>query len=400
MTDSEHKKSQDQDLDHEIKEYRTTLKWMYTLLEIYQLTSAYENTDSHIELALDLVAGIFYADYAFILKKGPDAFQFSHVSQPQKRQTIIDLKKANALELFSNSKYLRENIIFPKDKERIFSLEHCSENDAFLKKMRIDNFSFCSITTVKDVNYILGVVNRRKDPQQLKYYTPAFADAIIRTLQERDIQNMAIRDQLTGLYNRTYYEAIASTYAEKKPPMTGLICADLYRLKKVNDTFGHLSGDDYIRGAANILINIFQDKGNYIFRTGGDEFVVITYGKTEEYIQMKIEKAKQYLKIHPIYTSKENIKIDAHINFGYAFARDYYEFQTEYQKMKREEVAANALKEMTSIDQIDYYDNPNAILENFKDKQLTLEDLFNLADARMNDDKAQYYRDNNVDRRK
>ena len=56
-----------------------------------------------------------------------------------------------------------------------------------------------------------------------------------------------------------------------------LIFLDINGLKKINDIKGHEAGDNLIKTAANILKTVFKD--SYIFRAGGDEFVVVIEGE-------------------------------------------------------------------------------------------------------------------------
>lgn len=84
-------------------------------------------------------------------------------------------------------------------------------------------------------------------------------------------------DQLTGLYNRQYFDHIFELEQEKagllQIPLS-LIMVDLNRLKFINDNFGHEAGDYVIREAAGILKRSVR-KGELVFRYGGDEMVIL-----------------------------------------------------------------------------------------------------------------------------
>ncbi len=87
----------------------------------------------------------------------------------------------------------------------------------------------------------------------------------------------AYLDPLTGVKNRESYENFLSNtdaYLLGKKNMC-VVIADLNRLKKINDTFGHDRGDHVLRSVAKALREVFSSKDTSIYRIGGDEFVVV-----------------------------------------------------------------------------------------------------------------------------
>lgn len=90
-----------------------------------------------------------------------------------------------------------------------------------------------------------------------------------------DVDKQANVDALTGLYNRNRYEKMLkkAEYSDEYSSLT-ILAFDLNQVKEVNDSFGHEAGDEMIRGAAEVIREAF--KGDMCFRTGGDEFMVIS----------------------------------------------------------------------------------------------------------------------------
>ncbi|MBF8275044.1 MAG: Response regulatory protein [Candidatus Brocadiaceae bacterium] len=91
------------------------------------------------------------------------------------------------------------------------------------------------------------------------------------------IRNLAITDSLTGIYNRGFfYAGLCKEFARTSRlnlPLTFLLL-DIDFFKKINDTFGHLQGDDVLRKVAMILkknIRVYDALGRY----GGEEFSII-----------------------------------------------------------------------------------------------------------------------------
>jgi diguanylate cyclase (GGDEF)-like protein/PAS domain S-box-containing protein len=91
------------------------------------------------------------------------------------------------------------------------------------------------------------------------------------------IKFMAFHDQLTGLLNRRallehLHEHIYSP--SKKTQEFALISIDLDRFKYLNDTLGHLAGDEILKRVAERLLQ-FQNEKCFIYRLGGDEFTIV-----------------------------------------------------------------------------------------------------------------------------
>ena len=109
--------------------------------------------------------------------------------------------------------------------------------------------------------------------------------AKIRTIQSEMriyldyLQTQAYTDALTKVGSSTsYHELIHELNAKVAEGAADfyVLMFDVNSLKEINDVFGHERGDEYIRGAANALMRGFDDAR--IFRSGGDEFVVVAEG--------------------------------------------------------------------------------------------------------------------------
>jgi diguanylate cyclase len=89
-------------------------------------------------------------------------------------------------------------------------------------------------------------------------------------------RRLARTDHLTGLGNRrALFEATGDALASGEP--VGLMLVDLDDFKAVNDTYGHVAGDQVLRAAAARLLRA-AGPGCLVARLGGDEFAVLTHG--------------------------------------------------------------------------------------------------------------------------
>jgi len=94
---------------------------------------------------------------------------------------------------------------------------------------------------------------------------------------EEILRDLAIKDELTGLYNRHFLESIIKAEIERAKrydyPLSAAIM-DIDDFKKINDKWGHPIGDDVLRKAARILKENSRES-DYVIRIGGEEFVVL-----------------------------------------------------------------------------------------------------------------------------
>ncbi len=94
---------------------------------------------------------------------------------------------------------------------------------------------------------------------------------------EERFRHMAQHDSLTGLASRLVFEDrldVAVESAKRHRTGLGLLMVDLDRFKEINDTFGHLAGDEVLRVSADRLLEAVR-KSDTVARIGGDEFVVL-----------------------------------------------------------------------------------------------------------------------------
>lgn len=127
-------------------------------------------------------------------------------------------------------------------------------------------------------------------------------DITIQKKYHEEIQFLAYHDPLTRLPNRRYfYEKLdeAMQESERADESLALLLMDLDQIKLLNDTRGHLAGDEALKATAQIIQEAVADCGTAA-RMGGDEFILfIRYSPSVQQIERKIhhmqEKFAQYL---------------------------------------------------------------------------------------------------------
>ncbi len=116
------------------------------------------------------------------------------------------------------------------------------------------------------------------------------------TLERREkvlIENLAYRDELTGLYNRRYCNEKMEEFLRLRTPFA-FCMIDIDKLKHANDTFGHNAGDDYIKQVASRL-DASTRSDDIVCRFGGDEFALIMLDCDASLITQKMEAINQKL---------------------------------------------------------------------------------------------------------
>lgn len=120
---------------------------------------------------------------------------------------------------------------------------------------------------------------------------------------EREIREQAVRDPLTGLYNRRYFDIFIELY-RKRPEggVLGLSILDMDGFKDVNDRFGHTVGDEVLVAVAQLLRkNVRSD--DVVIRWGGDEFLILMPKTEAEEARKVVERLRKVVMVwtHPRY---------------------------------------------------------------------------------------------------
>ncbi|MGY1803833.1 diguanylate cyclase [Blastococcus sp. SYSU D00922] len=110
------------------------------------------------------------------------------------------------------------------------------------------------------------------------------ATALARVALLEQLQRSALTDGLTGVANRRAFDVALTremALAGRTDAALAVIILDLDKFKSLNDTYGHLAGDDVLRGVGAALRQCTR-QGDLVARYGGEEFVLLLPGATEE----------------------------------------------------------------------------------------------------------------------
>ncbi len=141
----------------------------------------------------------------------------------------------------------------------------------------------------------------------------------LKALEER-LRTLSLTDELTGLYNRRGFMALAAQQlklANRLKRGMLFLSADLDGLKQINDTFGHKEGDRALSDIAEILRQTFRD-ADIIARIGGDEFVVMLVENSSADTAALVERLNENLRIH---SARKDKKYRLSLSYGIAHCR-------------------------------------------------------------------------------
>lgn len=115
------------------------------------------------------------------------------------------------------------------------------------------------------------------------------------------------RDTLTGLLNRKTFETqfaktrdrlLSAGAAGDPPEASWLALVDIDRFKSINDTYGHLFGDEVLLLVSQLMKHNFRG-ADQLFRFGGEEFVIVLEQASENGAQIALERLRTSIESHP-----------------------------------------------------------------------------------------------------
>lgn len=120
-------------------------------------------------------------------------------------------------------------------------------------------------------------------------------DMTERVIMEKKLRDLVEKDTLTHINNRRFFEAELEQLNNRNIENLTILLLDIDGLKFVNDTLGHIMGDQVIVSASQVISRCFQSLG-IVSRVGGDEFGVILKNQLPDSIESALEKMNAHLK--------------------------------------------------------------------------------------------------------
>ena len=202
---------------------------------------------------------------------------------------LIDLTKDVVVEYYARDKvkeYVNQvenareqmfsvmaNTVVPEYKEKALGFTDLFTVAQRMKGKRIISQEFVGKTIGWFRAYFIAVeVDKKEKPEKVFFVTQIIDKE---KQKEEDLIQKSNTDELTGLYNRrAYKEELIRLHTKKIEDDFVFISLDVNGLKEINDNFGHVAGDELLKGASRCIMASVGKYGK-IYRTGGDEFVAM-----------------------------------------------------------------------------------------------------------------------------
>ncbi|MBA8936702.1 diguanylate cyclase (GGDEF)-like protein [Clostridium beijerinckii] len=154
------------------------------------------------------------------------------------------------------------------DKGYVYSIPLLSKESC----MGILNINTKNKLTIEEIELINGTI------------TP-LTSALENAFLYKNVERLATRDGLTGVYNHRYFQNMLDEYirkVQKDENNLSMAMIDIDNFKKYNDTYGHPIGDLLLKKVVEVMRSILRDE-DVIFRYGGDEFtIILPYTNSED----------------------------------------------------------------------------------------------------------------------
>lgn len=197
------------------------------------------------------------------------------------------------------------------------------EKYEFLSESSIQSLLILPLIKQEHHMGVLFLGHRRKDAfgDNLEFFEGIVSQFLIGLNNAnlyQEMQSMAILDGLTGIYNRRHLTKLFNQYmyesiTNRAPLSAALFDIDFF--KKINDTYGHLFGDEIIKTIASLAKMISNEYGGIAARYGGEEFVIIFPNKGLEEAYPAVEKLHREVKKLDIMHHGKKVTVNVSVGF-------------------------------------------------------------------------------------
>ncbi len=182
-----------------------------------------------------------------------------------------------------------------------------------------------SLDLPKEVQHI-----KNKAVEEARYYIAEALPILQAKHLAQKLKDLATKDPLTGLYNRRYLDSVIEQFIEgtiRRKSKIGVLMCDIDHFKRVNDLFGHETGDFVLIQLAQICMSCAR-KSDMVIRFGGEEFLLLLPDCDESCAATLAERIRATIESHKIQTPNRTLQQTISIGvaeFSYASSKTIWE---------------------------------------------------------------------------
>lgn len=212
---------------------------------------------------------------------------------------------------FLVSEGVTENVYYENLREKFPFLKDVYINSVYVKVLTLNNEVYGL--------FMMGDTRRHLFDDNMSFYHVILAqldNAINNARNHNKMQFMARKDGLTKVNNRVYFTQLFDEVSNEIKWSSGNLSVallDIDKFKNVNDTYGHLAGDEVIKRVASITEKCIDKYDGFICRYGGEEFVAVLPNRNLEVAHPIIEELFEELCSQVVYYNNWNIPISVSI---------------------------------------------------------------------------------------
>ncbi|MGO0061173.1 GGDEF domain-containing protein [Brevibacillus fluminis] len=154
---------------------------------------------------------------------------------------------------------------------------------------------------------------------------------------KQKLQYYADHDPLTGLYNIRYFQKAVRAYTDASKRMY-IVMIDIDHFKKINDTYGHLTGDFVLKSVSNVISEVAyaQNPNNVVIgRYGGEEFILFLAVDDKESMVSLVESIRARIESNVFYTEKRTSSFQVTVSIGVSQMVDCQSLQKAVERADR-----------------------------------------------------------------
>lgn len=208
--------------------------------------------------------------------------------------------------------------------ENCISMRAYNENKVFTKVEYNDNrvFAITAITMNKGrEHYVIECIKDITDSMLINEVSCIAISEICEEIEK--LNKLVITDELTECYNRRYINErfpLEIKESKRKNEKLTIVLMDIDNFKKINDKYGHQSGDYVLKEIGKIVKSNIRKEYDWVSRYGGEEFLIVFKNMDTENFIKSTEKIHKSIEEHKFIYNGVEIKLTA--SFGVAELSD------------------------------------------------------------------------------